>query len=102
MKGFLKLLVLLPLAALATVFAVINRDVVMVTFDPLDWTGLGQTLSVPLFLVIFAALAVGVTIAPAGCTTGRPDPRIHEKFRELLLTVFGAIPHNSFIDVDRA
>lgn len=62
MKGFLKLLVLLPLAALATIFAVINRDVVLVTFDPLDWTGLGQAVSIPLFLVIFVALAVGVIL----------------------------------------
>jgi uncharacterized integral membrane protein len=62
MKGFLKLLVLLPLAVLATVFAVINRDVVQITFDPLDWTGLGQAVSIPLFVVIFAALAVGVVL----------------------------------------
>ncbi len=48
---------LVPIAALATLFAVINRHVVLVTFDPLDWTGLGQAVSVPLFLVIFATLA---------------------------------------------
>jgi len=62
MKGFLKLLVLVPLAALATLFAVINRHMVEVTFDPLDWTGLGQVVSVPLFLVIFATLAFGVVL----------------------------------------
>ena len=73
MKGFLKLLVLLPIAALATLFAVINRHAVLVTFDPLDWTGLGQAVSVPLFLVIFATLAVGVMLGGAAVwlTQGR-------------------------------
>lgn len=62
MKGFLKALVLAPIAALVTLFAVINRHAVELTFDPLDWTGLGQAVTVPLFVVIFASLATGVIL----------------------------------------
>jgi uncharacterized integral membrane protein len=60
MKSFLKSLVLVPLVALVTLFAVLNRQFVAVNIDPLDWTGLGQTMSVPMFVVIFGSVAVGV------------------------------------------
>ena len=60
MKSFLKSLVLVPLVALVTLFAVLNRQFVAVNIDPLDWTGLGQTVSVPMFVVIFASVAIGV------------------------------------------
>ncbi|MHB2167275.1 lipopolysaccharide assembly protein LapA domain-containing protein [Alsobacter sp. R-9] len=62
MKGFLKALVLVPLAAAITLFAVINREPVHVTFDPLEWSGFGQSVTVPLFVVIFAAVAIGVIL----------------------------------------
>ncbi len=83
MKGFLKLIVLVPLAAIATLFAVINRDSVQLTFDPLDWTGLGQAVSVPLFVVIFAALATGVILGGSAVwlTQGRhrKAARVHAR-----------------------
>ncbi|WP_293857850.1 lipopolysaccharide assembly protein LapA domain-containing protein [uncultured Alsobacter sp.] len=60
MKSFLKSLILVPLVALVTLFAVLNRQFVAVNIDPLDWTGLGQTMSVPMFVVIFVSVAIGV------------------------------------------
>lgn len=60
MKSVLKSLVLVPLVAIVTLFAVMNREFVSVIFDPLDWTGLGTSVSVPMFVVIFGSVAVGV------------------------------------------
>ena len=39
MKSFLKAIVLLPIVALVTLFAVANRAPVAVEFDPFDWFG---------------------------------------------------------------
>jgi uncharacterized integral membrane protein len=62
MRGFLKALVIVPLAALLTLFAVVNRAPVELTFDPLEWSGMGERIAVPLFVVIFLSAAVGVII----------------------------------------
>ena len=61
MKSFLKLLILLPLVAIITTFAVANRTTVPVTIDPFGWFDLPQA-SIPLFLLLFGAAAVGVVI----------------------------------------
>ena len=61
MKSFLKLLILLPLVAIVTIFAVANRTAVPVTVDPFGWFDWPQ-VAVPLFLLLFGAAAVGVLI----------------------------------------
>jgi hypothetical protein len=60
MKKIFKLLILVPLVLLVTLFAILNRGSVSVMYDPFDWAGLGQTVSVPMFLVIFFSAAAGV------------------------------------------
>jgi uncharacterized integral membrane protein len=62
MKSFLKAIVLLPIVALVTLFAVANRAPVAVEFDPFDWFGVGASITVPLFAIVFAAAAIGVVL----------------------------------------
>jgi uncharacterized integral membrane protein len=62
MKSFLKAIVLLPIVALVTLFAVANRAPVAVEFDPFDWFGVGSGITVPLFAIVFAAAAIGVVL----------------------------------------
>jgi uncharacterized integral membrane protein len=61
MKSFLKLLVLVPIIVLGTVFAVANRTPVPVTLDPPGWFEI-PPIQVPLFLIVFVAMAVGVVL----------------------------------------
>ena len=62
MKTFLKWLLLAPVAIVAVIFAVANRNVVTVVFDPFGNDVPGLSLTAPLFLVLFLAVIVGVLI----------------------------------------
>ena len=56
-------LVLLPLAAVLVVFALANRQWVAVNFDPLSsGTPLIPALDLPLFVVIYAMLIIGIVM----------------------------------------
>lgn len=61
MRTLFRLLVVLPLAVLIVLFAVANRHLVMVSFDPFPGNDVqGPQLTAPLFLLLFLAGAVGV------------------------------------------
>ncbi len=62
MKTFLKWLLLLPLGAIALVFAIANRHVVTVVFDPFGNDVQGIHLTAPLFIVLFLAVMLGVLL----------------------------------------
>jgi hypothetical protein len=66
MKGFLKALILIPIAAVVTLFAVAHRDPVTVTWNPLDKEDPTYQLTVPLFALLFAALAIGILLGGLG------------------------------------
>ena len=53
-------LVLLPLALVFVIFAVANRHMVKVSFDPFSSTDPAVSLSLPLFAVILLAAIAGV------------------------------------------
>jgi uncharacterized integral membrane protein len=53
-------LVLLPLALVFVIFAVANRHMVKVSFDPFSTTDPAVSLSLPLFAVILLAAIAGV------------------------------------------
>jgi uncharacterized integral membrane protein len=59
MRGFAKAVILVPLALLAIAFAVGNHGSVSISFDPFSETP-GYTVDVPLFVVVFIALILGV------------------------------------------
>ena len=61
MKRFLEVLILLPLAIIGLALAVANRHAVTVSFDPFTSTTAGA-VEAPLFVVLIAALVVGVLI----------------------------------------
>lgn len=54
--------VLVPLAIIILMFAVANREIVTVSFDPFNSTSPAASLSVPLFVLIFILVILGVII----------------------------------------
>ena len=62
MKTALKAIVLVPFAILAVIFAVANRHVVTISFDPFNAENPAFALSAPLFLTIVLMVMLGVLI----------------------------------------
>ena len=62
MIRFLKALILLPVAVLVVLLAVANRAPVTLSLDPFSQDAPEFATQLPLFAVIFAAVAVGVLI----------------------------------------
>jgi uncharacterized integral membrane protein len=67
MRKFFSALVLIPLGLVLTVFAVANRHLVTVSFDPFNSSDPSVAVRMPLFVVIVAAAIIGV--AAGGCAT---------------------------------
>ena len=61
MRKFLSALVVIPLGVLFIVFAVANRHLVTVSFDPFDSANPSVAVSMPLFVVIIVVAILGVT-----------------------------------------
>lgn len=55
-------LVLVPLAILILMFAVANREIVTVSFDPFNATAPAASVSVPLFVLIFILVVLGIIV----------------------------------------
>lgn len=62
MRKFIAIVVLVPLALLIVMFAVANRGAITVSFDPFDPAQPALSLKVPLFLLIFVLVGLGVLI----------------------------------------
>jgi uncharacterized integral membrane protein len=62
MRKFLAIAILVPLAIVIVMFAVANREVITVSFDPFDATHPALALKMPLFILIFVLVAVGVVV----------------------------------------
>jgi uncharacterized integral membrane protein len=86
MRGTLKAIILVPLALVAIAFAVANRTEVEVSFDPIS--DVAPKYPVPLFLVVFAALILGVLIGGIATWLGqgrhRKAERMHRRDVERL------------------
>jgi len=67
MRKLITALVLVPLVIILVMFAVANREVITVTFDPFDSVQPAFAFKLPLYLLIFALISVGVVIG--GLTT---------------------------------
>jgi uncharacterized integral membrane protein len=61
-KRFLKAVVLIPFALIVVLLSVANRQPVMVSFDPISRGAPALGLELPLFVVLFAAVMLGVLI----------------------------------------
>ena len=63
MIRFLKLLVLIPIAVVVLAFAIANRTVVTVSFDPFSSADISSAIvAAPLFVILFLTLFVGVIL----------------------------------------
>lgn len=62
MRSFFKALVLIPIVLALVVFAVANRHGVQVSLDPLSREAPLLAFELPLYLVAFLALALGIVI----------------------------------------
>jgi uncharacterized integral membrane protein len=62
MRKTVTALVLIPLGTLIVMFAVANRQIVTVTFDPFDTVKPAFAMTMPLFMLIFVLVGVGVLI----------------------------------------
>ena len=74
MVRFLKLLILVPLVLIALAFAIANRAMTIVSFDPFSSSETASpTIAAPLFVVLLLTLVLGVIIGSAATwlTQGR-------------------------------
>lgn len=71
MRRFLAWIILAPLATLAVLFAVANRGWVTVSIDPFSREAPAYSIDLPLFIVMFAALILGVLIGGIAVWFGR-------------------------------
>src|SRR5258708_22983396 len=62
MRKFIAIAVLVPLAIVIVMFAVANREIITVSFDPFDSAHPALALKMPLFMLIFVLVAVGVVV----------------------------------------
>jgi uncharacterized integral membrane protein len=67
MRKFFTTLVLIPLGLIFIVFAVANRHLVTVSFDPFNSSDPAAGVTLPLFVAIIAVAIAGV--AAGGCAT---------------------------------
>jgi uncharacterized integral membrane protein len=62
MRKLVTALILIPLAVVLVLFAVANREIVTLTFDPFDRAQPAFALRMPLFFLSFVLVGVGVLI----------------------------------------
>ena len=67
--------ILVPLAAIIIAFAVANRQIVTVSFDPFDAAQPAYAASLPLFVLIFVLIILGVLLG--GTVTWLRQARWH-------------------------
>lgn len=75
MKTFLRIVVLGPLAIVVVALAVVNNQTVILVLDPFNPAAPFFSLTVPLYVVFFATLAVGVLIGGVGSWFGQGHVR---------------------------
>jgi uncharacterized integral membrane protein len=81
-------LILVPLALIIIVFAVANREIVTVSFDPFDTVHPAYAARAPLFVLIFVLVILGVIIGGIAAWLKqhkwrRAARRLHRQLREL-------------------
>ena len=78
-RKFLSLFVFLPLAVLLVAFTVANRHLIVVSFDPFGGDQPAIAFEMPLFLLVFGCLLVGVVAGGVATWlnqgTGRKEAR---------------------------
>jgi uncharacterized integral membrane protein len=71
LRKIVAVIILVPLAVAIVVFAVANRQDVVISFDPFDTAHPAYSQTTWLFVPILAALIVGVLIGGVACWLGQ-------------------------------
>jgi uncharacterized integral membrane protein len=71
MRKFLNAVVLIPLGVIFVVFAVANRHIVTVSFDPFNSSDPALGITLPLFVVIIVVAILGVVAGGAATWFGQ-------------------------------
>ncbi len=66
MRRYLSLVLLIPLAIVLIAFSVANRQLVALSFDPMNTADPAFSVQLPLFFLIFAAIALGLVLGGIG------------------------------------
>jgi uncharacterized integral membrane protein len=69
MRKFVAGIILVPLAVVIVMFAVANREIISVSFDPFDPTQPAFMLKMPLFILIFVLVGTGVVVGGVAAWT---------------------------------
>jgi uncharacterized integral membrane protein len=62
MRKIVTAVILIPLAVIIVTFAVANRQIITVSFDPFNSAQPAVALKLPLFILIFALVGIGVLV----------------------------------------
>ncbi len=79
MKTFLKALILVPLSLLVVLLAIANRGPVRLSLDPFSADAPVLSYEVPLFLVLFGAVMIGVILGGVAAWLGQSRHRRAER-----------------------
>ncbi|CAO4140406.1 LapA family protein [Methylorubrum aminovorans] len=79
MIRFLKALVLLPIAVVVVLLAVANREPVTLSFDPFSPEPV-FSLVLPLYAVLFGAVALGILVGGIGSWLGQAGTRQRARY----------------------
>src|SRR5262245_345953 len=71
LRRIISMLIVLPLAIVIVVFAVANRQSVTVSFDPFSSTNPAYAATLPLFMLVFVLIILGVLIGGAAVWIGQ-------------------------------
>ena len=62
MRKFIAVVILVPLTLVIVAFAVANRETIAISFDPFDSAQPAYALKMPLFVLIFVLVGIGVLV----------------------------------------
>ena len=80
MIRFLKSLVLLPIAALVILLAVANRAPVRLSFDPFNVDAPVFSVDLPLYAILFGAVALGIIVGGIFTWLGQGKTRAQARY----------------------
>ncbi|SFL97251.1 LapA family protein [Methylobacterium pseudosasicola] len=80
MIRFLKSLVLLPIAALVILLAVANRAPVPLSFDPFNADAPVFSVNLPLYAILFGAVALGIVVGGVFTWLGQGKTRANVRY----------------------
>lgn len=62
MRKIVTAFVIIPIAIVIVMFAVANREIITVTFDPFDSNNPAFAMTMPLFMLVFVLVGLGILV----------------------------------------